>query len=66
MFRDDGEIVGISVAVKDWCGYYPIAHEGGGNMDRKQVLKWLKDVLKTPAKKIYFTTLYMISAGFAL
>ena len=27
------EIVGIAVAVKDWSGYYPIAHEGGGNMD---------------------------------
>ena len=60
MFRDDGEIVGISVAVKDWCGYYPIAHEGGGNMDRKQVLKWLKDVLKTPAKKIFHNALYDI------
>ena len=58
MFRGDGEIVGISVAVKDWCGYYPIAHEGGGNMDKKQVLKWLKDVLKTPAKKIFHNALY--------
>ena len=35
-----GEIVGIAVAVKNWCGYYPIAHEGGGNMDRTKVLKW--------------------------
>jgi len=58
MFRDDGEIVGISVAVKDWVGYYPIAHEGGGNMDKKQVLRWLKDVLKTPAKKIFHNALY--------
>ena len=33
-----GEIVGIAVAVKGWCGYYPIAHEGGGNRDRKKVL----------------------------
>jgi len=58
MFREDGEIVGISVAVKDWVGYYPIAHEGGGNMDKKQVLSWLKDVLKTHAKKIFHNALY--------
>ena len=35
-------IVGIAVAVKDWAGYYPIAHEGGGNMDEKRVIEWLE------------------------
>ena len=25
------EIVGIALAVEGWSGYYPIAHEGGGN-----------------------------------
>ncbi len=29
-----GDVVGIAVAVKGWKGYFPIAHEGGGNMDR--------------------------------
>ena len=33
-----GDVTGIAVAVKDWSGYYPIAHEGGGNMDRNTVL----------------------------
>ena len=56
--RGGGDVVGIAVAVKDWCGYYPIAHEGGGNMDRKRVLKWFKDVLKTPAKKIFHNAIY--------
>ena len=27
-----GDVVGIAVAVPGWSGYYPIAHEGGGNM----------------------------------
>ena len=36
----NGDVTGISLATKDWCAYYPIAHEGGGNMDRKKVLKW--------------------------
>jgi DNA polymerase I-like protein with 3'-5' exonuclease and polymerase domains len=53
-----GEIVGIAVAVKDWCGYYPIAHEGGGNMDRKKVLKWFQGVLNTPAIKIFHNAMY--------
>ena len=52
------EIVGIAVAVKDWSGYYPIAHEGGGNMDKKKVLNWFQDVLKTPAVKIFHNAMY--------
>ena len=40
-----GEVVGIAVAVKGWCGYYPIAHEGGGNMDRKKVLKMVSSCI---------------------
>jgi len=53
-----GEVVGISVATEDFCAYYPIAHEGGGNMDRKMVLKWLKDVLDTPSDKIFHNAMY--------
>jgi len=53
-----GEIVGIAVAVKNWYGYYPIAHEGGGNMDRAMVLKWFQDVLNTPAIKIFHNAMY--------
>jgi len=53
-----GEVVGISVATQDFCAYYPIAHEGGGNLDRKMVLKWLKDVLKTPSDKIFHNAMY--------
>jgi DNA polymerase I-like protein with 3'-5' exonuclease and polymerase domains len=56
--RGGGDVVGIAVAVKDWCGYYPIGHEGGGNLDRKKVLKWFTDVLKTPAKKIFHNAMY--------
>ena len=56
--RGGGDVVGIAVAVKDWCGYYPIAHEGGGNLDRKKVLKWFTDVLKTPAMKIFHNAMY--------
>ena len=53
-----GEVVGVAVAVTDWSGYYPIAHEGGGNMDRKKVLKWFQGILNTPATKIFHNAMY--------
>ena len=56
----NGEVVGIAVAVEGWCGYYPIAHEGGGNMDFKMVLNWITDVLKTPSTKIFHNAMYDI------
>jgi len=53
-----GDVTGVAVAVHDWSGYYPIAHEGGGNMDRAKVLKWFQGVLSTPAVKIFHNAMY--------
>jgi len=46
------------VATAHYKGYFPIAHEGGGNMDRKQVLNWLQDILKSPSTKIFHNAIY--------
>jgi DNA polymerase-1 len=54
----NGDVVGISVAVKGWKGYFPIAHEGGGNMDRSMVLKWFQAILNTDADKIFHNAMY--------
>jgi len=54
----NGDVTGISLATKDWCAYYPIAHEGGGNMDRKKVLSWFQSVLNLPALKIFHNAMY--------
>ena len=66
----NGEVVGIAVAVEGWAGYFPIAHEGGGNMDRNMVLQWLKDVLNTTATKIFHNAMYDVcwlrSMGFTI
>ncbi len=56
--RNEGDVVGIAVAVKDWAGYFPIAHEAGPNMNRKQVLDWFADVLKTDSLKIFHNAIY--------
>ena len=53
-----GEIVGIAIAVEGWSGYYPIAHEGGGNLDRRIVLEWFKKVCATDAVKIFHNAMY--------
>jgi DNA polymerase I-like protein with 3'-5' exonuclease and polymerase domains len=53
-----GKIVGIALAVTDWSGYYPIAHEGGGNMDEKKVMNYFRTVLSLPARKIFHNAMY--------
>ena len=53
-----GEVVGIAVAVHNWSGYFPIAHEGGGNMDKVMVLKWFQNILNTEAVKIFHNAMY--------
>jgi len=55
-----GEIVGIAVAVEGWSGYYPIAHEGGGNLDKRIVLEWFKKVCATDSVKIFHNAMYDI------
>jgi len=59
--RGDGEVIGIAVAVEGWSGYFPINHEGGGNMDRALVLDWFEEVLHTDSTKIFHNAMYDVS-----
>ena len=56
--RNDGYIVGYAVAVEGWSGYYPVAHGGGGNLDKDRVERWMKDVLATKADKVMHNAAY--------
>ena len=56
--RKDGYIVGYAIAIDGWSGYFPIAHGGGGNLDKRIVELWIKDVLATPADKIMHNAAY--------
>ena len=40
------------------CDSNQTAHEGGGNMDRKMVLKWLQVQLNTPSTKVFHNAMY--------
>lgn len=56
--RRDGYIVGYAVAVEGWAGYFPVAHGGGGNLDKRRVERWIMDVLASPADKIMHNAAY--------
>jgi len=52
------QIVGIALAVEGWSAYYPIDHEGGGNMDKKKVMDYFRTILKYPSTKIFHNAMY--------
>jgi DNA polymerase I-like protein with 3'-5' exonuclease and polymerase domains len=54
----NGNIVGIAVAVDGWSGYYPIAHEGGGNLDKDKVMDWIKSVCANDNVKLFHNAMY--------
>ena len=56
--RNDGFVAGYAVAVEGWSGYYPVAHAGGGNLDKRLVERWISDVLATPADKVMHNAAY--------
>jgi len=52
------KIVGVALAVEGWSAYYPIAHEGGGNMDERKVLDYFRTILNYPSTKIFHNAMY--------
>ena len=68
--RNDGYIVGYAIAVDGWAGYFPVAHGGGGNLDRGLVERWIRKVLETPADKIMHNAAYdagwLLASGFKI
>ena len=57
---NDGEIVGIAVAADGFKGYFPIAHEAGGNLDRAMTMKWYANLMASNADKICHNASYDI------
>jgi DNA polymerase I-like protein with 3'-5' exonuclease and polymerase domains len=56
--RKDGYIVGYAFAVDGWKGYFPVAHQGGGNLDRNIVERWVKKTLALPCDKVMHNAAY--------
>lgn len=55
-----GHIIGVSVATDTFKGYYPVRHEGGGNLDAKMVFNWLRQEMAKPTRKIFANANYDI------
>ena len=59
--RRDGMVIGIAISSGDFTAYYPIGHEGGGNMDRDVVLKYIKNVCEDESiQKVFHNAQYDI------
>jgi len=55
---NDGYIIGISIAVDGWSGYFPIRHDNGSNLDPTLILNWLKEQLSTDCDKVFHNAMY--------
>ncbi|MDA7653297.1 hypothetical protein N8644_00775, partial [bacterium] len=62
--RKEGEIIGIAIAVNEagfkWRGYYPIAH-AAGNLDKKIVLDYVREICAYDNTKIFHNAMYDVS-----
>tara|TARA_R100000935_G_C2837381_1_gene168915 strand:- start:363 stop:2216 length:1854 start_codon:yes stop_codon:yes gene_type:complete len=59
--RRAGMVIGIALSSGDFTAYYPIAHEGGGNMDRDVVLKYIKSICEDESiQKVFHNAQYDI------
>ena len=59
--RQAGMVIGIAISSGDFTAYYPIAHEGGGNMDSGPVLKYIKEVCEDESiQKVFHNAQYDI------
>ena len=56
--RNDGYIVGYAIAVDGWTGYFPVRHQGGGNLDQGLVERFIRRVLLLPADKVMHNAAY--------
>ena len=59
--RGIGKVIGIAISDGQFSAYYPIDHDGGGNMDKKAVLKYIKSVCEDDSiDKVFHNAQYDI------
>jgi DNA polymerase I-like protein with 3'-5' exonuclease and polymerase domains len=55
---NEGEIVGIAVAVEGWSGYYSFGHKEGNFFDESVVMEWIKEICALPNVKLFHNAMY--------
>ena len=59
--RKIGSVIGIAVSSGDFTAYYPIGHEGGGNMDKEVVISYIKKICEDESiQKVFHNAQYDI------
>ncbi len=51
-WADGGRVVGYSFSADNWSGYLPIAHEGGGNLNKEKVHEIINKWLSNPNQAV--------------
>ena len=51
--RDECHVVGYSLSTGDRSWYFPIRHEGGGNLDAHMVTGWVRDTFRNFTGELY-------------
>jgi DNA polymerase I-like protein with 3'-5' exonuclease and polymerase domains len=59
--RRAGMVIGIAISSGDFTAYYPIAHEGGGNMDQTIIVDYIKEICEDESiQKVFHNAQYDI------
>ena len=59
--RKSGSVIGSAISSGDFTAYYPIAHEGGGNMDKSIIVEYIKEVCEDESiQKVFHNAQYDI------
>ena len=59
--RKVGDVIGIAISSGDFTAYYPIAHEGGGNMDKDIIVEYIREVCEDESiQKVFHNAQYDI------
>ena len=66
-FRKDGYIVGISIATDSgYNEYFPINHQGGGNLNKDKVISFLLYIYSTKKKLVFANAMYDVEWLYSL
>jgi DNA polymerase I-like protein with 3'-5' exonuclease and polymerase domains len=66
-FRKDGHVAGISISTDSgYTEYFPIGHEGGGNLNKTKVISFLLYIYSKKKKLIFANAMYDVEWLYSL
>ena len=55
---NNGKIIGVAVAAKNWKGYFSFGHDQGNDFDEHKVMGWVKEICALPSIKVFHNAMY--------